>query len=110
MNGKIKVGTESIASSLNEFKQEMNKMELLFDEVMNKTSQVHDYWSGTVGDATVAAIQKLSEKFERIDDLNENYVKFLNTVIDKYTHTENKISSTIDETANTGLGINGSGI
>lgn len=109
MNGNIKVGTEAISSQLSAFKAEMNKMQVLFDELEEKTSLVNGFWEGAGCDAVVGAIKTFMQTFNDVKTQNETYVTFLSGVIDKYTITENQISGAIDAAANDGLGINGSG-
>lgn len=85
MNSKINVQSESISSKINEFKGEMNKLDLLFAKIEKETSEAKSYWEGQASDVTISHLEEFSKIFEAIKAQNEKYVNFLNEVIEKYT-------------------------
>lgn len=106
MSQNINVSSQSIADSLSQFEAEMAKMNTLFNEIKTGTTDVKNYWEGEASDAMLAEIETVQQSFEQVEQQNQKYTSFLNSVIDKYTAADQSISNSASNSE--GLSVNGS--
>lgn len=85
MTSKISVETKTVATLLEEFKQEMSNLDGLLSRVSSQTEEMKSFWEGNASDETLSRIESYKTIFDSIRDQNKKYSDFVNSVIEKYT-------------------------
>ena len=86
------VSPSVLQSELESFKQTMDEMENILNEVKSATSGAEAIWQGESSDITLGDVHSFQDTFTEIEQGNEERIKFLKEVIDKYvTAKENRI-------------------
>lgn len=94
MAEKIKLTSQELSSLLGQFKGEMAKMETLLNSVKDATTNAKTIWEGEASDAVLGAIENFQKVFDTVNEQNQKYAEFLNTVISEYSkEDQNQINS-----------------
>ena len=108
MSHSIDIVTESLATNLNEFQSDMNKMETLLGEIKASTSRAKSSWKGSASDSVIGGLETFQQVFEQVTAQNKKYIAFLNTVIERYIAEDDSEKSSMESNASsytvTGIG------
>ena len=96
----INITSESLSGYLESFKSEMDKMNQVLSEIEQATTGAKGIWEGEASDTVLGAIESFQQVFSDINAKNENYVTFLNSVIEKYTEADQSGVNTVDSNIN----------
>ncbi len=97
-------GNEFI-SNLNKFESQIDKMNSLYDEVIEKARNMQKDWMGNDSDDEKMLIDGFIETFENKREQYSKYVRFLKMTIEQYSKQDNE---TKDKTESESFSINGS--
>ena len=97
-------GNEFI-SNLNKFESQIDKMNSLYDEVIEKARNMQKDWMGNDSDDEKMLIDGFIETFENKREQYSKYVRFLKMTIEQYSKQDNE---TKNETESESFSINGS--
>mgnify|MGYP002627263262 CR=1 FL=1 len=93
----ISVSSSGIRNKLNEFKQQMDKMNTILNEIKGSTSNVHGSWQGDQSDKILGEINEFQSTFDDITAQNKKYEAFLNSVIEKYSTSDYRSTRDVED-------------
>ncbi len=101
MNNGINISSEDLANLMVEFGEEIVSMKELLDDVKEKTNDISGIWDGEDSEKTMQSFSEFRSQFDSINESNENYLNFLESVISSYTNYDDTVSSNITSSNNT---------
>ncbi len=101
MNNGINISSDELASLMVEFGEEIVSMKELLDDVKEKTNDISNTWDGDDSEKTMQAFQEFRSQFDSINESNQNYLNFLDSVIKMYTNYDDTVSTNITSSENT---------
>ncbi len=101
MHNGINISSEALASLMVEFGEEIVSMKELLDDVKERTNDISQVWDGDDSESTMHAFSEFRSQFDTINESNENYLKFLENVINTYTNYDDTVSNNITGSNNT---------
>ena len=84
MNEEMLIDETKIRNTFINFKKEIEKMNLLFEEVENDNKQAKQIWEGRASDAILSQFESFRQLFDEIKEKNIKYTDFMITIINKY--------------------------
>ncbi|MBR4260596.1 MAG: hypothetical protein IKQ33_01390 [Clostridia bacterium] len=93
----ISISAQGVASQLQEFKIQMEKMDRLLGEIKNGTKDAKTHWEGTQSEKVLGEINTLESVFDDITNQNEKYAVFLNRIINLYTKANTIETEAVDD-------------
>ena len=99
MGDKIDITAEALSGYLSSFQSEMGKMQTLMGEIKTATSNIKNAWQGTASDALLGKVESFQQVFETVEEKNQNYVTFLNSVIESYTTADQMQTDSMESNA-----------
>ena len=82
------VSPSTLQSELDSFKQTMDEMEEILNEVKTATSGAEAIWQGESSDITLGSVHSFQETFTEIEEGNKERITFLKNVISRYVITK----------------------
>ncbi len=83
------VSPSTLQSELESFKQTMDEMESILNEVKSATSSAEAIWQGESSDVTMSAVHSFQDTFTEVEQGNKDRIKFLDDVISSYVSAKN---------------------
>ncbi len=90
------VEKDNVPALLAKFKKGMDEINTIKDELLKDTAEMEKKWQGNGSNAVLSGIKEFKKTFEENDERNKEYVKFLDSVIEKYVEEDNRISKDVD--------------
>lgn len=109
MNEKMLIDENKIRETLTNFKNEIDKMNLLFSEIENDNKEAKLKWEGKTSDYVLSNFNNFKQLFDEINEKNKKYVDFMITIINKYEE-ENKAQIDVMENNINSFSMNNSRI
>lgn len=89
--------SEEVFNKLQEFKQEMIKMESLQDSIISENNSVGNDWIGSASDADLGQIAKYGGIFDDIREHNKKRAAALIQIIDRHKYQEQTSKDTVND-------------
>lgn len=89
--------SEEVFNKLQEFKQEMIKMESLQDSIISENNSVGNDWIGSASDADLGQIAKYGGIFDDIREHNKKRATALIQIIDRHKYQEQTSKDTVND-------------
>ncbi len=99
MAENIKITSQELSSLLNQFKGEMGKMETLLNSIKDATTNAKTIWEGEASDTVLGAVENFQKVFDTVNEQNQKYAAFLNTVISKYSEEDESQITSVESNA-----------
>jgi len=103
----IKFISDDFQSNLLSLQEEVKKANNLLEDVNNKINSLHNFYEGEMSELYLEEMNKFTVSFPDIKTKTENYITFLNNVMERYKKMEEAVNKSINDGIK-GLSINGS--
>lgn len=95
----IKFLSSKFLKDILELEKEIENMNVLFNDVKTRTSNIANSWQGESSDNNLRSFQNFQNCFEQLDVQNKKYAKFLEDTYAKYKYMEDQINKSINDGA-----------
>lgn len=98
MNGnRIELDSNTVKSTLNEFKGEMEKMSTLLSEIEESNKNAKQIWEGDASDYVLGELETFKALFNEMKMKNVTYASFIANVINAYAQETRSEIKTVEE-------------
>ena len=96
----IKFVSKEVEGLLEQFKNEMAKMETLRDSIISNNNAMRNAWQGSASEFDLSEIAQYGNTFEDVGEQNQKFVDSLYKTIDSYKSEEDMNMSKVNDNVN----------
>lgn len=101
MNSNIYIDSEQLSFIIENLKQEKENLVRVFENISKDGNGMINYWAGTSGEEISTELNNDIKVFEKITNDMNQYIAFLENVIQAYYKMDNMINKKLEENAMT---------